>query len=137
MKQLKLAAITLSTIISAGCATGPASNAPHINVSAFPHGKALTPSEIDAAVRGNQMNGDITRANGSKILNIVYIFEASGSLRGVWANGGGDVGKWYVNANDELCTDWIRETSACGRPSVFHGKLLLQNPRTGGQFLQR
>ena len=136
-KFTAIASGTLTLLVLGGCASGPIPNLPMVDVSKVENGKLLTAAEVYAAVRGRQMVGDITRGNGSKIPNLQYVFEADGTLRGAWMKGG-DVGRWHVDQNTgDLCTTWIRENSACGKSSVRAGKLLLQNPRTGGQFLQQ
>ena len=134
-KFARLLAFAMLALAMMGCATTP-SNLPMVDVSKMPD-KALTAAEIDSVVRGKQMVGDIIRATGTKIPDVIYSFSADGTLKGVWFSWGGDVGKWHIDSSGELCTVWVREMASCGKPSVRGGKLLLQNPRTGGQFSQR
>ncbi|MFO1246271.1 MAG: hypothetical protein U1E71_13975 [Ramlibacter sp.] len=130
-----LSASAMLALAMMGCATTP-SNLPMVDVSKMPD-KALTAAEIDSVVRGKQMVGNVTLANGYSVPRVIYVFEADGTLHGAnpsdW-----DKGKWRVDqAKSELCNAWSRWLSGCIKASVRNGKLHLFNPATGGQYLQQ
>lgn len=89
-----LSASAMLALAMMGCATTP-SNLPMVDVSKMPD-KALTAAEIDSVVRGKQMVGNVTLANGYSVPRVIYVFEADGTLHGAnpsdW-----DKGKWRVD----------------------------------------
>ena len=123
--------------VVAGCAIGPVSTLPTIDASRIDNGKVLSAAEITEAIRGKQMLGNIIRANGNNVQNVVHIYEADGTLRGMVPPRYSDVGKWHVTeSTNELCWAWIRWFSDCSVVSVRDGKLHMVNVR-GTVFLQR
>lgn len=121
----------------AGCATGPMSTLPKVDVSGMESGKVLSADEIRAAVRGRQLVGDITRVTGNNISNVAHAYEADGTLRGLVPPRYSDVGKWFVTqSTNEICWAWIRWSSDCAVVSVRNGKLHMLNAR-GTVFLQQ
>ncbi len=124
------------TVAVVGCASGPVSTLPTIDVSRIENGKVLSAAEIVAAIRGRQMVGNIIRAGGNNVQNVAHVYEADGTLRGAVPPRYSDVGKWHVAENtNELCWAWIRWFSDCSVVSVRDGKLHMINAR-GTVYLQ-
>ena len=107
-----------------GCATGPVSTLPMIDVSKIENGKVLTAAEIIEVVRGKQLVGNIIRSGGNNVQDVTHVYEADGTLRGALPPRYWDVGTWSVNSNtDQLCWNWIRWFPDCAAVSVRGGKL--------------
>ena len=120
-----------------GCATGPISTLPMIDVSKMENGKVLSAAEIIEVVRKKQLVGNIIRTSGTNVLDVHHIYEADGTLRGAVPPRYWDLGKWRVNQNtNELCWDWLRWFSDCVAVSVRGGKLHTLNAR-GTVYLQQ
>jgi len=137
MKNMRLHIMFVWSVAVAGCATGPVSSLPTIDVSRIENGKVLSAAEIVAVIRGKQMIGNITRARGNDVQNVVHVYESDGILRGAAPPAYSDVGRWRVTENtNELCWDWIRWFPDCAVVSVRDGKLHMVNAR-GTVYLQR
>ena len=134
----KFIAIAVLVAALTGCATAPTSSLPMVDVSKIESGKQLTASEIEAAVRGKQMIGNVVRVDGSKVQDFGRIFEASGALKGVAPGNDWDTGKWHIDQKTNmLCHSWTRWPSSCSVVSVRGGKLHMLNPASGGVYLQQ
>ena len=131
-----LAGVVALIALTSGCATGPNSSLPTVDVSKIENGKELTAAEIDSAVRGKQMVGRIIRASGTQIQGFVNFFESDGMLKGSLYNET-DYGRWHIdNSTDRLCSTWTRWINSCSVATVRDGKLHLMNPVTRGQYVQ-
>lgn len=127
-----------SLVILSGCATGPISTLPMIDVTKMENGKVLSAAEIIEVVRGKQLIGNIIRTSGNNVLDVTHVYEADGKLKNaVPARNYRDVGKWRVDQNtNQLCWDWIQGFPECVVVSVRGGKLHTLNAR-GTVFLQQ
>ena len=132
-KFVAIVIAVLSLLILGGCAT--VSTLPSVDVSKMPN-KTLTGAEIDAAVRGKQMMGNVTLASGHVVKSVVYVFEADGKIYGTNPNDW-DKGNWRTDySTNSICNTWTRWLSSCAVASVREGKLRLFNPVSGGTYQQ-